>query len=116
MKNKKPLWITLIALDVAVTIFLLVLAIIMLAFTFTHTKQEIVNSTGFIGFLQNHPTIYGFACVVPLFVLLAANVIILIVYVKKTTAKEAVKVNDLSEEQKEALRQELLNELMNKKE
>lgn len=116
MKNKKPLWITLIVLDVAITIFLLVLAIIMLAFTFTHTKEEILNSTGFIGYLQNNPLVYGLTCVVPLFVLLLANIIALVVYVKKTTKKEVVKVNDLNEEQKEALRQELLKELMQKKE
>lgn len=113
MKNKKPLIITLIALDVGITVFLFVLSIIMLAQTAGKTAAEIEAATGFIGYLQQHPLVYGLTCVVPLFILLAFNIIFLVIYVKKTAKKEPVKVNDLTDEQKEALRQELLKDLQN---
>ena len=71
--------------------------------------------TGFVGWLVNlKPWVYGVAFVIPLFLLLAGNIIGLVIYVKKTTKVEVqanVTVNDLSEEQKEALRQELLKDL-----
>ena len=51
------------------------------------------------------------AFVIPLFVLLAGNVIGLVIYVRKSSKKEPAKLDDLSEEQKEALRQELLKDL-----
>lgn len=110
MKNKKPLWITLITLDVAITAFLFVISIIMLANT-PKNEQERLEMDGFIGFLIKNPTVYLWAFVVPLFVLLAANIVGLVLYVRKTTKREPVKVNDLSEAQKEALRQELLRDL-----
>ena len=115
MKNlKKPLKVLIIAgiaLDVAITVFLFVVSIIMLAKTAGKSANEIQNATGFIGYLQNHPLIYGLAFVVPLFVLLAGNIIGLVIYVKRTSENKPVQVNDLSDEQKEALRQELLKEL-----
>ena len=114
MKNKKPLWIALIALDVAITVFLFVISIIMLA-NVNKTAGERALMTGFVGWLVNlKPWVYGVAFVIPLFLLLAGNIIGLVIYVKKTTKVEVqanVTVNDLSEEQKEALRQELLKDL-----
>ena len=71
MKNlKKPIKVLIfagIALDVAITVFLFVLSIIMLAKTAGKTANEIENATGFIGYLQHHPLLYGLAFVVPLF-------------------------------------------------
>ena len=117
MKNKKPLWITLIALDVAITVFLFVVSIIMLAETVGKTPAEIQANDGFIGYLQNHTTFYLLVFVVPLFVLLAANIVALVIYVRKNAKREGpVQMNDLSEEQKEALRQELLKDLSKKDE
>ena len=112
MKNKKPLFIAIIALDLALTIFFLVISIIMLASTVGKTPAELAANTGFIGYLQNHTTFYGLVFVVPLFLLLAGNIIGLVIYVKKTSKSEPTQLNDLSEEQKEALRQELLKDLM----
>jgi len=110
-KAKKVLFISLISLDVAITIFLFVLSIIMLA-NAGLPEAERKAATGFIGWLINlDPLVYGLAFVVPLFVLLAANIIGLVIYVKKSTKKGPVKVNDLTEEQKEALKQELLKDL-----
>ena len=115
MKNKKPLWITLITLDVAITAALFIISIIMLANT-PKSNEERQAMTGFIGYLVNNPTVYLWAFVVPLFVLLAANIVGLVIYVRKTTKREPVKVNDLTAEQKEALRQELLKDLTSPKE
>ena len=110
MKNKKPLWITLIALDVLITAFLFVVSIIMLANT-PKSAEERDAMEGFIGYVVKNPTIYFVGVVIPLFVLLAANIIGLVIYVRKTTKREPVKVNDLSDAQKEALRQDLLRDL-----
>ena len=113
MKNKKPLFIALIALDLALTIFFLVISIIMLANTVGKTPAEIAANAGngLIGYLQNHTTVYFLGFVLPLFLLLAANIIGLVIFVKKTSKSEPTKLDDLSEEQKEALRQELLKDL-----
>ena len=116
MKNKKPLFIAVVSLDVAITIFLFVLSIIMLS-NAGKTDAERQAMTGFIGWLVNlEPWVYGVSFVVPLFVLLAANVIGLVIYVRKATKKEPVKVSDLSEEQKEALKKELLKDLSSEEE
>ena len=115
-KSTKVLIIAGIALDVAITVFLFTISIIMLAKTAGKTANDIENATGFIGYLQKHPLVYGLAFVVPLFLLLAGNIIGLVIYVKKTSENKPVQVNDLSEEQKEALRQELLKDLQGDKE
>ena len=76
------------------------------------TTAEREEMTGFVGWLiRLEPWKYGVFFVVPLFILLAGNIIGLVFYVRKTTKKEPVKVQDLSEAQKEALRQELLRDL-----
>ena len=108
MKFKKPLISAAIVLDVGITMFLLVLSIIMLAKTVSDPNNV---AGGLIGYFQTHTLVYGLTCVVPLFVLLALNIIVLVVYVRKSAKKEPVKVDDLSAEQKEALRKELLKEL-----
>ena len=116
MKNKKVLWITLISLDVVITIFLFVMHIIMLANVVNKTQQEVQSLTGLIGYLANKPglNVYLGAFVIPTFVILAANIVGLVIYVRKTTKKKAVTVNDLSEEEKEALKKELLKDLEEK--
>ena len=110
MKFKKPLFIALVSLDVAITVFYLVVSIIMLSATAT-TKLEDVDPNTFIGYLQLHTTFYLWVFVVPLFVLLAANIVGLVIYVRKTTKQEPVKVDDLTDEQKAELRKQLLEEL-----
>ena len=111
MKNKKPLWITLIALDVSITIALLVISIVMLSQTVGKTAAEIRAATGFIGYLQNHTTFYFLLFVLPLFLLLAANIIFLVIYVRKSTKAEPVQMNELTEEQKAELRKQILADL-----
>ena len=111
--NKKALFIALIAADVAITVFLFIISIIVLVtVSSSATLQEaIAKSDGLIKFLLENQVIYGVLFVIPLFLILAANIIGLVVYVRKTTKKEPAKLEDLSEEQKEALRQELLKDL-----
>ena len=112
-KYKKPLFIGLVVLDVAITVFLFVISIIILATVApAATLQEAINnSSGLIKFLLQHSTFYLCVFVIPLFVILAANIIGLVLYVRKTAKKEPAKLDDLTEEQKEALRQELLKDL-----
>ncbi len=113
-KAKRILIFVGLGIDIAITVSLFVIAIIMLA-TMPSTRiemEEAVSINGpFIGYLQQNPTLYLCACVIPLFVLLAANIIILILYVRKVMKKKAMAVDDLSEEQKAALRAELMKEL-----
>lgn len=110
---KKGLIITGIAADVAVTVFLFVVSIVMLA---TMPKNgaamdtAIVTNGKFIGYLQQNPNVYLWAFVVPLFVLLILNIALLALYVKRVS-KKAVVLEDLSEEQKEAIRQALLKDM-----
>ena len=117
MNKKKILWISLAVLDLAVVVFLFVVHIIMLANVVGKTPEQIqafANGSGLFAYLAGHLSVYGFAFVVPLFVVLAANIIGLVIYIKKTTKKKAVTVSDLSEEEKEALKKELLKDLQEK--
>ena len=118
MKNfKKPLIIAGLVLDVGVTIFLFVISIMILAKVIPAAtiNEAINNSKGLIKYLLQNPTVYLVAFVIPLFVLLALNVVGLIIYVKKTSGVKPAQLDDLSEEQKEALRQELLKDLQGEK-
>ena len=113
-KTKKVLLFTGLGLDIAVTVFLFVIAIIMIV-TMPKNQYEMKDAIEingpFIGYLQQHSTLYFFTCVLPLILLLGANIVFLILYVRKQSKKPEVAVDDLSEEQKAALRAELLKEL-----
>ena len=115
-KYSKPLLIVGISLDVAVTVFLFVISIIMLVMLgkYGDSKEAAIHAKGLILFLLENTNIYFWAFVFPLFILLAGNIVGLVVYVKKTSEKEnaPTKLDDLSDEQKEALRQELLKDLL----
>ena len=117
---KKPLLLVLIAVDVAITVFLFVISIIMLAMLgkYGSPKEAINHAQGLILFLLQNTNIYFWGFVFPLFVLLAGNIVALVFYVKKTASKDAApaKLDDLTEEQKEALRLELLKDLQAKTE
>ncbi len=118
-KFKKPLIIAGLVLDVGVTIFLFVISIMILAKVIPAAtlNEAITNSRNLplIHFLLQNPTVYLVGFVIPLFVLLALNVVGLILYVKKTSGVKPAQLDDLSEEQKEALRQELLKDLQGEK-
>ena len=115
MKNyKKPLLITLIALDFALTVFLFVVSIIMIVTMAKYDNNPqvaAVETSGMISFFIKNTNAFLGLVVIPLFVLLAVNIVGLVIYVRKTAKKEPAKLEDLSDEQKEALRQELLKDL-----
>ena len=67
-----------------------------------------------IGWLQNNLTAYLWIFVIPLFVILAGNIVALVLYVRKVSKKEEVKVDNLTDEQREELKKELLKELSEK--
>ena len=119
MKNKKWLWITLGVLDIGLTVFFFVVHIMMLAGIVGKTEEEILalrQRGDMIGWLarpeNNIAYLLGF--VIPLFLILAANVVILVIYVKRQTKQAQLTVGDLTDEQKEALRKELLQDLEKK--
>lgn len=118
-KTKKILFFAGLGIDVAITVFLFVVAIIMLA-TMPKNQLELsraIETNGpFIGYLQQHTNLYLWTCVVPLFLLLGANIVFLVLYVRKMGKKPEVAVDDLNEEQKAALRAELLKELQGESE
>ena len=118
MNKKKILWILLAVLDFGVVTFLFVVHIIMLSHVVGKTASEIqafASGKGLFPYLAGHLDVYGYAFVIPLFVVLAANIIGLVIYIKKVTKKEnRVSVSDLSEEEKEALKKELLKDLEGK--
>lgn len=121
--TKKVLIISGVALDVAITVFLFVISIIMLA-TLPNVQDKLVDNVqkaeelcmkengALIGYLQVHANdVYLPFFVVPLFILLVVNIAALVIYVKKAGAKKAVEVADLDAAQKEALKAELLKDL-----
>ena len=115
-KTKKILIFAGLGIDIAITISLFVIAIIMLA-TMPSNRidaQSAIEQNGpFIGYMQQHPTVYFWSCVFPLILLLVANVVILVLFIRNLGKKRQMAVEDLNEEQKAALRAELLKELQN---
>ena len=114
---KKGLLIGGIVLDVGITVFLLVVPIIMLATMPKNSIEmsEAIEKNGqFIGYLQQNPTVYLFTCVVPLFLLLGLNIVGLVMYIKKAGKTKAT-LAELSDEQKDALKAELLKDLTESK-
>ncbi|MDY4819751.1 MAG: hypothetical protein SO206_05900 [Bacilli bacterium] len=114
---KKGLLIGGIVLDVGITVFLLIVSIIMLATMPKNSIEmsEAIETNGpFIGYLQQNSTVYLFTCVVPLFLLLGVNVVGLVMYIKKAGKTKAT-LAELSDEQKDALKAELLKDLTESK-
>ena len=113
-KTKKILYIALFALDIVVTLFLLIVPLIII-FTKPDLPTEIDKST-FIGYFQGTPNAILFVFVIPGIALLGLNIFILIRFIKKTNEKKKVQLNELSDEEKEALRKELMKDLASPKE
>ena len=117
--KKKILWYGIAALDVAIVGFLFVIHLLLiiklpqLQDPITHSEY-LKNETGLIHFLISKPKVYGFAFVVPTALILAANIVGLVLYLKSSTKREKITANDLTEEEKEALKKELLKELQEK--
>lgn len=117
--KKKILWYGIAALDVAVVGFLFVIHLLLiiklpqLQDNAAHISY-IQNGTGLVHYLIANPKVYGFAFVIPTALILAANIVGLVLYLKSSTKREKITANDLTEEEKEALKKELLKELQEK--
>ncbi len=117
MKNKKILWSIIGALDVAIVGFLFVVHVLMLAKVIGKDAvqlQVLAEQPTLIGYLAGHIKVYGFAFVLPLFLILAANIVGLVIYLRKGLKREKITASDLTEEEKEALKKELLKDLQEK--
>ena len=113
-KYKKPLLIALVVLDVAIITFFLVVSIMLLSVVIPYQNKadQLAHANALVkAILQMPPVGSFFAFVFPIFLVLAGNIVGLMLYVRKTTKKEPAKIEDLTEEQKEELRQELLKDL-----
>ena len=73
--------------------------------------HALAEEDGLIGYLAGHLTVYGLAFVIPLVAILIANIIGLVIYLKKSVKREKITASDLTEEEKEALKKELLKDL-----
>ena len=110
MKKNKIWFYALIAIDIALTIFLLVVSVIMFVKSFNKSVISDEEAKTFIGWLQLHPGFFLGLFVIPLFVLLIGNVVGLALFIKKASAKEKVKLENLSEEDKAKLLQEMISD------
>ena len=111
-KAKRILFISLFALDMALTCFLFVVSIIMLA-TMPKTQYEVrlLKSDNMIHYFQKNPTVFLWVIVVPLIVLLLANITVLVLYLRKTSKAKKVALQDLNADEKEELRKQLLQDM-----
>ena len=114
-KTKKALIIAGIAVDILVTIALFVFSIVILV-NMPDSRFESLPEDTFLGYFQHNPIMILICDVLPLTLLLVLNVSLAIWYIKKTgkkpEEKKAVSLNDLSEEEKAALKQKILQEMM----
>lgn len=113
-KAKKALIIAGIAVDVLITIALFVFSVVILV-NMPDSKFESLPADTFLGYFQHNPEMILICDVLPLALLLVANVCLAIWYIKKTGKKEEkkqVSLSDLSEEEKAALKQKILQEMM----
>ncbi|MCQ2087259.1 MAG: hypothetical protein MJZ37_04205 [Bacilli bacterium] len=110
---KKALIIAGLCADVLLTVLLFVFSIIILA-KMPGSKAEIDQST-FLGWFQIDPIRILILDVLPLVVLLGVNLFITIKLFKTSSTKKKVSINDLSDDEKEALKKKLLEEMMNEK-
>lgn len=115
-KAKKGLIIAGLALDVILTITLFVFSIILLV-NMPESKY-LIDETTFLGWFQIQPVRILICDVIPLALLLAGNIWITIWYLKKngnSEPKKNVSLNDLSDEEKAALKQKILEEMLENK-
>ena len=112
-KTKKVLFIALFCLDIVLTIALFVISIVMLA-TMPKDISTITGKEGMIQYFQKNPTVFLVTIVLPLFLLLFANIAIWVWYVKKVNKPKEAKLSELTDEEKEKLKQELMKDLLNK--
>lgn len=122
-KKKKIGLITAGIVELAIVVFVITVSILVTV-TFNDPDvtpdfqtKNIENNGPFIGWLQNNPTYFLFIILIPIFVILALDIIYLVMVATKrgsnlSDAEQAA----ISEQAKKEAREELLKELQNEKE
>ena len=114
-KAKKALIIAGIAVDVLITIALTVFSIVILV-KMPDSRFDSLPADTFLGYFQHNPIMILLLDVLPLTLLLVVNISVAIWYIKKTGKKQEEKkqisLNDLSDEEKAALKQKILQEML----
>jgi len=113
-KTKKMLFILGFVADAIVTVLLFVFSIVILVHL-PKSKYDYADPSTLLGWFQADAMRILFLVVLPLSALLVLNVSLTIWYIKKTGKKEEkkqVSLNDLSDEEKAALKQKILQEMM----
>ena len=105
------------AVELAIVIFCMTISIWVMA-TITdanlpnHAELNIQNNGPFIGWFQNHSTEFFLIIVLPLFILLAIDVIYLIVFATKRESNlSATERSAIEEQAKKEAREEVLREM-----
>ncbi len=105
------------AIELAIVVFCLVVSIMVMS-TITdpnlpnHAELNIKNNGPFIGWFQNNSTAFFLIIVLPLFVLLALDVIYLIVFAtKRESSLSASERKAIEEQAKKEAREEVLREM-----
>ena len=112
MKNKKILWISLIAVDVAITVFLFVVHIIMLAKT-VNAHGVTQDPKTLIGWLQNNPTYFFVIICIPVFIIVALDLVYFaIIASRKETNLTNEQLEAIKKKAKEQAQAELMAEIM----
>lgn len=112
-KTKKILIICSLVLDLLITIGLFVMSIVLLV-NLPDNKYAIDPNT-FIGWFLQDPIRILLIIVIPLVALLIINVFMFYKYMKSgdSKAKDTITLDDLTDEQKEALKKKIEEELLN---
>ena len=122
-KKKKIGLIVAGALELAIVIFVITVSVLVTV-TFNdpdvypnYQQLNIEKNGQFIGWLQNNPTYFLFIILIPIFVILALDIIYLVmVATKRGTNLSDAEQAAISEQAKKEAREELLRELQQEKE
>ena len=119
MDRKKKITLAAIgAVEAAIIVFGLVVSIIVIATYISpeesgdYLTQNVAQNGPFIGWLQNNPTPFFLLIVLPLLIILAADIVYLVYFALKRESKLSDKERDqIAAKAKEEARAELLKEL-----
>ncbi len=122
-KKKKIGLICAGVVELAIVVFVIVTSILV---TVTFNDPDVyadyasrnINQNGpFIGWLQNNPTAFLFIILIPIFIILALDIIYLVVVAtKRSTNLTDAEQNAIAEQAKKEAREELLKELAKERE
>ncbi|MCQ2799915.1 MAG: hypothetical protein MJ228_04050 [Bacilli bacterium] len=115
---KKKTLITIAAIEVVILVFCLIVSIMVMTTIDPLGNKELnlSNNGPLIGTLQNSPVLFGFAIVLPIFVIFVIDGVYLIMYAaKRESMLSEQEKKDLLEEAKKQAREEALAEIKKEK-